>query len=207
MRRIIVGLVFGAAVGCAGPGVQTVSQARWQKVPAAERTQIDQSHAEDLAAAQAEVATAEKELDAARTPQPAKAHPSDPAFAGAFAKVESARAAWQRANVAWREQRLAAARAHVDVIVCDRELARAEAIDYRAGDDDGMDTTPYHAQLGKARDAWFRAQDRAAQARKGLDAAGESLAAAKEQYATLVRDVAPVASADGGGTPYVPMPW
>lgn len=204
MRPFIVGLSLIVAVGCAGPGVQTVSQARWQTVPATERDGIDRPHADDLAKAQTDVAAAEKELAAARQPAaPKTSRATDPAYAGAFATVERERSTWQRANVAWREQRLAAARAHVTVITCDRELARAEAIDFRAGDDDGLDTTPYHAQLNNARDAWFRAQDQVARTRRTLDQAGESLANAKEAYAALVR-AEPVASADGATTP---MPW
>ena len=204
MRGLILGLSFVMAAGCGAARMQTVAEARWQTVPQGERDSIDKPRQDDLSKANGEVMTAQRELDKARQPQPSLGKPKDPMYGYALGKVDASRAAWQRANITWREQRLDAARAHIAVIQCDRELARAEAVDFHAGDDNGMDTTPYHAQLNNARDAWFRAQDRVALARKALDQAGEALANAKEEYAALVR-AEPVASADVGFV--APMPW
>ncbi len=203
MRGLMLGLCFVVAAGCAGARMQTVAEARWQTVPPTERDSIDKPHQDDLSKANGDVMAAQRELDKARQPQASLGKPSDPMYGYALGKVDASRAAWQRANITWREQRLDAARAHIAVIQCDLQLARAEAVDFHAGDDNGMDTSPYHAQLNNARDAWFRAQDRVALARKALDQAGEALNAAKEEYAALVR-AEPVASADDM---IAPMPW
>ena len=220
------GLALVVAAGCAGPRMQTVAQAKWQTVPASERAQIDQMHADELAAARKEEQLAATQVVTARqaqaAPTPARKPETEPADldahelatwradararSAALAQVDHQRAAWLAANVAWHEKRLVAASARVHVVECQIELARAEAVDRHVGDDDTYDTSGYRGQVGHAQEDWYRAEEAVAMARKALDDDAGSLASAKDIYAALVRAGAPVAVVDPSH-PWRPAGW
>jgi hypothetical protein len=210
--------LFGIVMlGCAAPRMQTVSNERWQIVPAGQRAQIEQQQADELAAVHAEVQRASAELAAARKQAAARAiaMPSDapPADAdaatlaawkddhaarnAAFAEVDRARTAWLNAGVAWAQARLAAATAHVGEVQCETQLARAEAVDRNVGDDASFDTSNFSLQLGHARDSWSGSEGAEVAARAALDDAARRLIRAKAAYALLTRGSAqPVATVD-----------
>jgi hypothetical protein len=183
--------LFVAACGGA-TGMQLVSQARYQAVPAGKRARIETSRAADLAAAQSDRTRATAELAAARQAAQAPGAIRAPAPTAkdktALAQVDRARATWLAAGVTWRERRLEAAQLHVVAIECARELERAEAIDGQTSDDEYYDTRAFRDQHGHAEEAWYVAVARAADARKALDRAQSGLTDAKDAYATIVKD-------------------
>jgi hypothetical protein len=185
-------IVLGACAG--GGGMQLVSQAKYQTVPAAERAKIDSSRAAELQTAQADESRATAELASARQAAQASRAIRAPAPTQqdrvALARVDRARTTWLSAGVTWRARRLEAAQLHVVALECARELERAEAIDTHTSDDadDAYDTSAFRTQHGHAEEAWYVAQAKAADARKALDQASAALGDAKDAYASLVKD-------------------
>ena len=193
-RRSLPFVLIALVAGCGAEGMQMVSQAKYQNVPASQRASIEGSRAADLKGAQADETRAVADLAAARKAAevPGAIHAAAPTAKdkAALTQVDRARAAWLAAGVTWRERRLEAAQLHVMAIECARELERAEAIDSHTSDDAdaAYDTGPFRAQHGRAEEAWYVAQAKAAVARQALDRAQSALTAAKDVYATVVRD-------------------
>lgn len=193
--------------GCAS-GLLVVPDADWQQVPPAQRAALDRQYAADLAAARAEDAAAKASLAElrhapppaaeARPPAVASADPDDAEWAEAVArydkastaartKVDAARAAAAHADLAWREARVEAAAAQLDVIVRERELKRARAIDHNLLGTDTYDAAPLRGQMSEAQKRWYAASTRAHHARGDYEHAVAALSTAKESYAQLMR--------------------
>src|SRR5262249_25571761 len=139
--------------GCASQ-MLVVPDKDWQIVPAPQRAALDRQHEAKVTAARAELkfataglAQAQRPAASARTAQTAPAsttpnadgddevwtaamHDHDQARVSARARVEEAKATWQRTRLTWRQLQVDAANARLDMLVCDRELTRARAIDH-----------------------------------------------------------------------------
>jgi hypothetical protein len=203
-------------VGCGG-GFSTVPAGHWQKLPVAKREAVDASTREALVSAAAEVKAASTALAAARrdllaatapatapatataTAQPADADADtaqDPARAraqaerraAARAEIERATVAQLRAKVAWREQRLVAAEAHLDVVLARREFDRALAIDRSLPSDQTYEVALYRGQYASAQERWYITETRSTEASRVVTQGGRDVAAAKEAFALTVRE-------------------
>jgi len=196
--------------GCTS-GLLVVPDADWQQVPPAQRAAIDRQYAADLAAARAEDTASKASLAELRhaPPPPAEARPlvvaapdvkdaDDPAWAEAVArydkasaaartKVDAAHVAAQRADLAWREARVEVAEARLDVLVRDRELRRAHAVDRNLLGTDTYDAAPLRGQMSEAQKRWYAASSKAHHARGAYEHAVAVLSMAKESYAQLMR--------------------
>jgi len=199
--------------GCAS-GLLVVPDTDWQQVPPAQRAALDRQYAADLAAARAEDAAAKASLAELGHPPPPPAEarpptapPPDPravkdaddpewaeavarydkASAAARAKVDAAQLASQRADRAWREARVEVAEARLDVLVRDRELRRARAVDRNLLGTDTYDSAPLRGQMSEAQKRWYAASSKAQHARGDYEHAAAVLSVAKESYAQLMR--------------------
>ena len=206
-----LGLRFGPLlllIACAHQPL-VVPQSDWEKVPAAQRAAIDRKHEADMASAQNELKRASAGLaDAQRAPAvsasagtPATARPDPDADVWAIAvydhaqsraaartRVVNAATAWQRARLTWRERQRDAATARVDMMVADRELTRARAVDRALPGTDHYDSAPLQGQFSTAQRRWYAAATAARVARVELERASTTLASAKEAYAQLMRN-------------------
>lgn len=187
-----------------------VPDADWQTVPPARRAAVDRQHEVDLAAARTELAAATASLaELKRTPAPAAAArpgtssiataaPDDEWVAAmrdhehsrgdAFTRVEAAKAEWRRTDLNWRELRLETARARLELVVCERELVRAQTIDRGLPGTDHYDVAPLRGQFSRAQQRWHAVASNARQARIAFERASTTLASAKEAYAQLMRN-------------------
>jgi hypothetical protein len=195
--------------GCAHPFL-VVPDSDWQTVPAPQRAAIDRQHEAAMVSARAELKSATAGLaDALRTPAaPAPSGPAgamakpdpdadpwamaiydhDQSRAAARARVRDATEAWQRTRLTWRQHQLDAASARIDVLVCDRELTRARAIDRSLPGSDHYDSAPLQGQFSAAQKRWHAASTAARKARIEFERASTTLASAKEAYAQLMRN-------------------
>jgi hypothetical protein len=107
----------------------------------------------------------------------------------AFVRVEAAKTAWQRADLSWRELRLAAAKERIAMVVCQRELVRAQTIDRNLPGTETYNVAPLRGQFSQAQQRWYTAANSARQARGTLEHASAQLASSKEAYAQLMRNV------------------
>lgn len=198
--------------GCAAQRLE-VPDSDWEMVPAPTRAAVDHQAAADLAAAQAELTAAtaglaelQRALPRATAPPapppgsaPSPATPGDPwattlqyqerARRDSFMRVEAAKTAWQRADLSWRELRLAAAEERIAMVVCQRELVRAQTIDHNLPGTDTYNVAPLRGQFSQAQQRWYLAANSARQARSALEHASAQLASSKEAYAQLRRNV------------------
>jgi hypothetical protein len=193
MRRL---LLLGLVAGCATTTtLAAVSDSEWKRVPASERDTIERAHAKELAAADAEQRAAAAALSAAkqaaRAQAPKPAAVADATRSRSIADIDLAKQEWLRATVTWRERRLEAAAAHVTTVWSLRELDRAHAVDRHLPSDDNYNVVEFRGQFATAQELWFRATDRATEARHELERATQKLAYTKETYAMLVRGDAP----------------
>jgi hypothetical protein len=193
--------------GCAEQAL-IVPDADWRTVPQVQRDKIDRQQDADLAAAQAELHAATTSLAAFhQVPQPprnASAHPTsgsaDPndlwattahdhekSRSEALGRVEAAMADKQRTDLAWRQLRVEAARANLDMVVTKRELTRAQAIDRNMPGNDTYDTAPLRGQFSHTQQRWYAVSTRARAARDAFERASAQLASSKEAYAQLMR--------------------
>jgi hypothetical protein len=200
--------------GCASQLV-TVPASDWQTVPAPQRETVDRQHAADLAAARTELTAATASLAAAQRSQPPPVAASrtataprtpvtaKPAAGGddsakalqaqekaridVAAQIESAKAAWQRADLTWRQRRVDAANARFAVLDCQRELVRAQTIEHNLPGTDTYDIAPLRGQFSQAQQRWYGAANKARQARAAFEQASANLSAAKEAYAQVMR--------------------
>jgi len=235
LLRLCLSILPLLVAGCAGE-VLVVPDSDWQKVPAAERDAVEHQVAADLASVRAELAAATASLAELKRSQPppaapptaprapaggkpagngdepaAASHSQDPAGLRAKAQVETARAAWQRADLTWRQLRVDAANARLETIGYQRELARAQAVDRNLPGTDHYDIAPLRGQFSHAQKRWYNVSSAAAQARAAFEQAGANLASAKEAYAQLIRGGPPPSSAQpttGGDdrAPLLPLP-
>ncbi|HEX2688230.1 MAG TPA: hypothetical protein VHN14_16485 [Kofleriaceae bacterium] len=113
-----------------------------------------------------------------------------------MAQVESAKTAWQRADLTWRQLRIEAATERLAMLVCEREFVRARTIDHHMVGNDTYNIAPLRGQFSRAQQRWHNAATAARQAHEALDRASAALAAAKEVYATLMRGGPPTAPPD-----------
>jgi len=185
-----------------------VPESDWERVPAPQRAAIDRKHEADLVFAHAEVKAATAGLaEAQRPPAPAQGgagamtrpdpdadpwtmaiYDHDQSRSSARTRVQDAQAAWQRMRLTWRQRQLDAATARVDMLVCDRELTRARAIDRTLPGDEHYDSAPLQGQFSTAQRRWYAAATAARAARVELERASTTLASAKEAYAQLMRN-------------------
>jgi hypothetical protein len=182
------------AAGCAASRVQIVPDSDWRTVSPNERDAIDKANAEETSHAQRDVQLATAALDDARraaTETPARPIGRDHFATEQLGRVGLARAEWVRTNLAWREDRLATAFVHLDVVGADREVRRAEVIDQHLRGGDSYDVSAYRGQLARAQERYAAALDRAAKSRAAFVRASADLASQKEAFAQLVRETAP----------------
>jgi hypothetical protein len=193
--------------GCAEQAL-VVPDTDWRTVPAAQRDTIDHQHDAELAAARAELAAASASLAAFQRVQPVapRARPQaspvatdpDDAYASvardhekarsdALHRVEAAIAELQRSDLAWRQLRVDAASARIQVVVSQRELTRAQTIDHNLPGTDHYEVAPLRGQFSRAQQHWYAIANRAGAARDAFERASTSLASAKEAYAQLMR--------------------
>lgn len=190
-------------VGCATERL-VVPEADWQTVPAPQRTKLDQQHAASLAAARAELAAATialgeaQRVKVATPPPPARAAATGDAWGAAvrdheqargaaFTRVGTAAADWRRANLAWSQVRLDTARARLEMVVCEREIDRARAIDRSLVVGESYDTAPVRGQFSQAQVRWYKLNEQARAAHLAVERCAASLASAKEAYAQVMR--------------------
>jgi len=95
---------------------------------------------------------------------------------------------WLRTDLAWRELRLETAKARLEMVVCERELLRAQTIDHSLPGNDHYDTAPLRGQFSRAQQRWHAVASNARQARIAFERAGTTLASSKEAYAQLMRN-------------------
>jgi hypothetical protein len=192
--------------GCA-EGTLVVPDSDWRNVPAAQRETIDRRHDAELASARTELATATASLAAfQRAPAPPRAAARAPATAPgdadevaklardlerarteALGRVNAATEDKQRTDLAWRQIRVDAAHAQIEMIVARRELTRAQAIDRNMPGNDSYDTAPLRGQFSRAQQRWYAISRSARTARDAFEHASADLASAKEAYAQLTR--------------------
>jgi hypothetical protein len=188
---------------------QTVPESDYVgNVPAAERAKLDAAHDATLVRAHADIQAAQVALADAQKLMQADARPAAPAKpnAGAWyadrtrertqmmAEVVAARQAWLRTNLEWRQHRLDAAIARIEVIRNEREIDRARAIDHHLLGNDTYDAAIYRGQLAQVQERWYKAEVAANDARASLEHLGAKMASTKEAYAQLMRNVAPAPS-------------
>jgi len=234
LLRFCLSLLSLVVAACASEAL-VVPDSDWQKVPAADREAVDRQLAADLASARAELDGATASLaelkrapSAPATPAapphaspgekppatgdepPPPSHVQDQASLHAKAQVETAKAAWQRADLTWRQLRVDAANARLATIGYERELFRAQAVDRNLPGTDHYDVAPLRGQFSHAQQRWHTAANAAAQAHAAFEQAGANLASAKEAYALLIRGgpppAAPPKTASDDHAPLVPLP-
>jgi hypothetical protein len=186
--------VVVVATGCATTEFLTVPDSDWRKLSQSDRDQIDRdSNARDtqaraeLSSATAAEATARKLVAAPPPHHKAIVDDEGRVKTDALARIDTATAQQRKADLAWRVQRVEVAKARLDVVASERELARARTIDRRMTGDDSYDVGLYRGQLAHAQEKWYAAQARAAGTRAEVERAGAEVASAKEAFAQLVR--------------------
>jgi chromosome segregation ATPase len=103
-------------------------------------------------------------------------------------EVERAKLAWRDADLTWRQHRVEAATARVELVRCEREYARARAVDHvLLGDDVYADVAQFRGQLARVQERWYAVSSAATAARDALERASAKLASVKEAYAQLMR--------------------
>jgi hypothetical protein len=231
LLRLCLSLLSLVVAACASEAL-VVPDSDWQKVPAADREAVDRQLAADLASARAELAAATTSLaELKRAPAlpaapphaptgeqppatgdepPPPVHVQDQASLRAKAQVETAKAAWQRADLTWRQLRVDAANARLATIGYEREMFRAQAVDRNLPGTDHYDVAPLRGQFSHAQQRWHTAANAAAQAHTAFEQAGANLASAKEAYAQLIRGGPPPAAspttASDDHAPLIPLP-
>ena len=211
VMRLALFVMFAA--GCATARFQVVPDSDWRTVPPAARAASDRTTSAELATAQHDVELASTAL--AQTRRMVAAHSAEPrlppaAVAGAvntdqdagaaLRRVDAAKADWLRASLAWRQDRLAAAQLHVEVVMSEREARRATLIDANMTGGDSYDVDTYRGQLGHVQERYQAALDRAEHSRAALVQASAELASQKEAFAQLVRHSVPDADPEASLT-------
>jgi hypothetical protein len=175
--------------------MQTVSESDWRTVPQAERDKMDRIYNGDLAKAQAEeraaiAAYTDAQKTAAVKPPAKKPVTEDTAAAKqTLVQIEGDQAALRTATLDWRKHRVDAAHRRIELVMRQRELARARAVDAHTQGADSYDTSDFRTQTGLAQEDWWRANNAALEARAKLEHASAMLASHKEAYAQLMRNM------------------
>jgi hypothetical protein len=203
MRSSSIVLVLAFA-GCAtAPPIVPASD--WECVSPAARTTLDAQSTAELAHVRAEVTTAQAVLAEARhahrvAAQPATAAPlpSDAIWGPLIAdrehhKVEALKRItattelWSRTRLAWSEQHLRAATAHLAVVEAEQQLARARYIDRHLLGTETYDTAPFRGELARQQTPYYSALHDETTARAAFADATAQQSSAKEEYAQLSR--------------------
>lgn len=214
--RIVCAVMGVLLAGCSGGGFAKVPARDWQALPTAKREATDAQTRQALVTAGTEVstataalATAQKALDADTAKRAAKAadtktkQPQATAVAAdadaaqlqanadkqakARADIDHANRAQLEAVVAWRQARLDAAQAHLDVVLARREFDHALAIDRSLTADQTYDVDPYRGQYADSQQGWYTAEERSTEAQQKMVATSRELAASKDTLAQMVR--------------------
>jgi len=203
MKAPQLALVGLLVAGCS-TGFQTVPVDQWRTVPVAQRDTMERSAAAETVAADRELQAATAALAAAQHVSRAARHGGATATAegdwgaalrdheqtkrGRLAEIDGATAAWQRADLVWKQQRRDAAIARIEVVRCQREYDRAKAIDRNLlGEDNFEDLPAFRGQLARAQVRYYALASGVAQSRQTTELATAKLASAKEAYAQLAR--------------------
>jgi hypothetical protein len=212
--RLADAFVFVAAIGCATTDVRTVPDKDWRTVSSSERSRLDRATTAEVARAEHELALARDEVAQARRLPAAlavvrqAASERDAAERDQLARVDAANAAWARASLAWREERLRAALVRLDLVKAEREAKRAEVIDAQLRGEDSYDVAAFRGQLAQLQERFAVASDCALRSRLQFVRASADLASQKEAYAQLVRGrvTSPPASSRLELTGWAPTP-
>jgi hypothetical protein len=186
--------------GCAEP-LQIVPDSDWRTVPTAQRDTLDKQQDADLTAARAELAAASASLAALqRAPAPPRAastmkfdpndawaHDHARARADALARIDAAVAEMQRSDLAWRRLRVDAASARIEVVISQREVTRAQAIDHNLPGTDHYDIAPLRGQFSRIQQHWYAISNQANAAREAFERTSAALTSTKDAYAQLMR--------------------
>jgi hypothetical protein len=192
--------------GCAESAL-LVPESDWMIVPAPQRATLDKQYETELAACRAELAAASASLAAIPHAQPAPPRASaaaEPAIPGddpwleverhraqqrneARGRVEATTAEVYRADLAWRQLRVETAEARLAMVVSQRELIRAQAINRNLRGEDTYDAAPLRGQFSREQRHWYALATKAATARDAFEHATTDLASYKEAYAQLAR--------------------
>jgi hypothetical protein len=187
--------VLVVVAGCATTGMQRVPDADWRAMSAADRDAVDKVTTAETTRARVSLQRATDALADAKRKQaskpPTHALATDPDTREQLARVDAAAAAWSRANVAWCEDRLEAARVQIDLAAAEQEARRAETIDQHMRGGDTYDVATYRGQLADAQLRYNEAAQRAAHSRIALVWAAADLASQKEAFAQLIRNSEP----------------
>jgi len=180
--------------GCMS-NMQTVSDSDWRTVPQTERDTMDRIYSGDLAKAQAEeraaiAAYADAQKAAAMKPIARKPTGEDAAAAKqTLVEIDNDQAMLRASTLEWRKQRVEAAHRRIALVIRQRELARARAVDAHTRGADSYDTSDFRTQTGLAQEDWWRANNAALEARAKLEHASANLASHKEAYAQMMRNM------------------
>jgi hypothetical protein len=208
----VVGWIACAVGGCAAERL-TVPEADWSTVPAPLRTKVDRSTDAELTGARAEATAAAASLAELQRTSPAASKPAvtgkpvfvkppttddaewatevaahDRARVTALTQIDTTNAAWRRADLAWRQRWVEAAHDRLEMVICERELTRAQTIDRGLLGEDTYETAPLRGQFSHAQVRWYKAQGEADAARNELERTAAALASAKATYAQLMRN-------------------
>ncbi|HET9621870.1 MAG TPA: hypothetical protein VFP84_10905 [Kofleriaceae bacterium] len=185
----------------------------WATVPAAMRTKVDRSSTADLTSARNEAAAARASLAELQHAPPGAGKPAatgapvfvkppttddaawatevashDRARVAALSKIDTLNAAWRHADLVWRQAWVEEANDRVEMVICERELTRAQTIDRTLTEGDDYETAPLRGQFSKAQVRWYKAATAAEAARRELERSAAALSTAKEAYARLMRN-------------------
>src|SRR5262249_22852389 len=184
--------------GCAEQAL-IVPETDWQTVPAVQRAAIDRKYEADLAAARKELTSATASLaelpkappappraaPRPSAPPPASDHPLQVAMhdherarVDARSRVEATQAEVQRTDAIWRQLRADTARAQLDMLIAQREVIRAAAVNKNLPGDDTYDSAPMRGQFSRAQQRWYGASTRERAARDQFARASTELASA-----------------------------
>jgi hypothetical protein len=212
IMKLLCAVLGVVMAGCSGGGFARVPAKDWQALPTAKRDATDASTRQalvtagtEVSAATAALANAQKALDADAAKRAKKAQPAttqaaasaDPDAmqqqvaadqqAKARVSIEDANRTQLEAVVAWRQARLDAAQAHLDVVLARREFDHALAIDRSLNADQTYDVDPYRGQYASTQERWYTAETRSTEAQQKVAQASRDLAAAKDTLAQMVR--------------------
>ena len=76
----------------------------------------------------------------------------------------------------------------LDMLIAQREVIRAQAINRNLPGDDTYDSAPVRGQFSRAQQRWYAVSTRARTARDAFEHASTDLASAKEAYAQIMRN-------------------
>jgi hypothetical protein len=114
-------------------------------------------------------------------------HDHERARTDARTRVDTAAAEAARTDAIWRQARVDTAQARFEVLVAEREVIRAHAVNRALPGDETYDSAPVRGQFSRAQQRWYAVASRGHTARDDFERASRDLASAKEVYAQLMR--------------------